>query len=388
MVPANYIEDLLNLLSQCLASRKIDAVYNILYILRVPNKLVDIPLALAYDDVLLVPQYANISSRSEVNLSTQITKDLKLEIPIISINMDTVTGVEMAVALGKLGGLGFMPRFDTAEIQAKKVVEVKKEKVQVAAALGVKEGYMERAEKLVEAGVDALTIDIAHGYMQQCLDATSSLKNRFKNIPIISGVIASYEGAKNLYEAGADCVRVGLGPGTICTTRIMTGCGVPQITALLETARAAKEYKKTFLADGGTKNSGDVVKGLATGASAVVIGSQLAGTTEAPGKIIERDGKKYKEYNGATSKKEKEKQIKKDGSGKDSNYAIHVEGVEALVPYKGDLKPHLEKILAGVRSGYSYCGAKTLNELHKNAQFIRVTASGHRENGAHDVITQ
>lgn len=352
------------------------------------NNYKNIPIALAYDDVLLVPRYSEIDSRQDVDLSTKISQKIKLDIPIVSINMDSVTGVEMAIKIGKLGGLGFLPRFDAPDTQADKVAKVKKEGLVSAAALGVKKEYLKRAELLVNAGVDILTIDIAHGYMKKCLTATSELKNRYPKVTVISGVIASYEGAKNLYNAGADCVRVGLGPGTICTTRITTGCGVPQMTALLDTARAAKKHKKTFMADGGTKNSGDIVKGLATGACAVVIGSQLAGTDEAPGKIIEKDGNKYKAYNASTSQTEKNNQVKKFSKDKDKNYVIHVEGVESLVPYKGPLNMHLAKMLAGVRSGYSYCGAKNIKELWKKATFIRVTSAGNRENGAHDVIVK
>jgi len=369
----------------------------------------NIKLALSYDDVLLIPRYSSINSRSEVDTSTQITPNVRLKIPLISINMDSVTGVEMATKLANLGGMGFLPRFDKAEIQAQMATDVKKSGGLVGVAIGCKNGFMERAELLVKAGVDIITLDIAHGHMQKALDATRELKNRFNDVGIISGVVATYEGAKDLFLAGADCVRVGVGPGTICTTRTMTGCGVPQITAVMEAARAAREFKKTILCDGGTKSAGDVVKGLAAGASAVVIGSQFAGCDEANGELVViRNGtkkhirifgiklfeiaewgssEKFKRYNASTSKTEKIKQIKKDGSDKNGDYTDYIEGVESLVPYSGPLEGVVNKILAGVKSGLSYNGASTIEELWEKAEFIQVTHAGIIESGAHHVIT-
>lgn len=344
------------------------------------------PLALTYDDVLLVPQYSEIESRSDVDLSTQISPNVKLKLPLASINMSDVTGVEMAIAIGKLGGIGFLPRFVTPKEHADMVKKVKAKKVPVGAALGIKEGFMERAELLAQAGVDILTIDIAHGHMRKCLDATSELKNKFGNkIGIISGVIGTYEGAEDLYKSGADAVRVGVGPGTICITRIQTGTGVPQITAVLEASRAAKKYKKFVLCDGGTKNSGDIVKGLAAGASLVIAGSLFAGTDEAPGKLVLIDGKKYKTYNASTSLSEKINHTKKlADTGK--NYTKHIEGVESVVPYKGPLEDIIISMTANIKSGLSYAGAKNIKEFHKKAKFIRVSNLGAKENGSHSVI--
>ena len=205
-------------------------------------------------------------------------------------------------------------------------------------------------------------------------------------VTIIAGVIATYEGACSLFESGADAVRVGVGPGSICTTRIMTGHGVPQITAIWDARKAAEKYGKVIIADGGAKNSGDIVKALAAGASAVTLGNLFAGTDEAPGEIIELNGKKYKEYNGSTSKKEKIRQIGKYSQDKSDSYANHTEGVEAFVPYNGPLQDVVENLLAGVRSGFSYSGARDLQELWKNAEFIQITQAGVRESNAHDVI--
>ena len=222
--------------------------------------------------------------------------------------------------------------------------------------------------------------------MQQAIEATNNLKVRFGNfVDIVSGVVGTYESAADLFKAGADSVRVGVGPGTICITRTQTGFGVPQISAVLDCARAARKYKKTILCDGGTKNSGDIVKGLAAGASAVLMGSQFAGHDEAPGKLIVKNGIKYKIYNASTSLTEKKKHTK-DLKCLPETYINHIEGVESLVEHKGPLSSSVEKWLANIRSGLSYAGAKNIENLWKNAKFIRVTSLGMKENGAHDVL--
>ena len=345
-----------------------------------------IELGFSYDDVLLIPQYSKIGSRSEVDLSVQITPRVKIDLPIISINMTDVTGVEMAVALGKLGGIGFLHRFQLPEEEADMVAEVKKAKVLVGAAVGCRDDYLKRAELLVKAGADIITLDVAHAHMEKALKATRLLKSRFgKLVDIVSGVIATKEGAKALFKAGADCVRVGVGPGTICLTRIETGVGVPQITAIMEAAKVARSFKKTILCDGGTKNSGDIVKGLAAGASAAIIGSQLAGHDEAPGRLIIKDGKKFKAYNASTSLTEKKNHTKKL-NGIKKNYINHIEGVESYVPYRGALAKTIEKMAANIRSGFSYCGAANITKLWKNAKFIQITQMGLRESGAHDIF--
>jgi IMP dehydrogenase len=345
------------------------------------------PLALSYDDVLLVPQYSDIKSRTEVDLETTLAPGFTIQIPLISTKMDTVTGLEMAQVFGKYGSFGILPRFDTPEVQAKKIAEIAKTGCLTAAAVGVKDGYRERAEMLVKAGATILNIDVAHGHMQSALDATTDLKNLFgKRVLIISGIVATRESAMDLYKAGADTLLVGIGAGAICTTRIQTGCGVPGFASLLEVAPIAKKYKRTFMPDAGIKNSGDIVKALAAGASGIVAGSLFAGTDEAPGDIIEENGKKYKSFNGSASQEEKIKQVKKDGSDKNQNYIVQVEGVSAKVPYKGPVSDVIESLLAGIRSGFSYNGARTLHELHTNAKFIQITPGGVRESNAHDVI--
>lgn len=346
----------------------------------------DFPLGLSYDDVLLVPQYSQINSRSDIDLRTKISPKLELNIPLISINMSDVTGTDMAIEMGRLGGIGLLPRFIPIESQADMVSKVKKANKLSVPAIGIREGYLKNLEILVKAGADAVTIDVAHGHLQKCIEATKKIKSIYKNdIDVISGVVATYEAAFDLFKAGADSVRVGVGPGTICVTRIVTGFGVPQITAVLEASRAAKVFKKTVICDGGTKNSGDIVKGLAAGASAVISGSQFAGCDEAPGKIVNFNRKKYKTYNASTSIPEKLKQVKINGIPHES--VKHIEGVESLVLCKGPVSTVVENLLTGIRSGFSYCGANNIQDLWKKAKFIRVTDAGRRESGAHDVIT-
>ncbi len=346
-----------------------------------------IELALSYDDVLLVPQYSDIASRSEVDISTALSPMVKLKIPLITAKMDTVTGVEMAIAIGKLGGLGILPRFDSPEEQAKKVKTVSKSGVITAAAVGVKEGFLERAEMLVKAGATIIDIDVAHGHMETSLEATRVIKRHFGDkILLISGIVATYSAAEDLYKAGADSLLVGVGGGSICITRIETGFGVPVFSSLLETAKAAKKYKKTFIPDAGIRTSGDIVKALATGASAILGGYIFSGTDETPGEIVIVNGKKYKKYNGSASKSEKIKQVKRYSNDKNPQYAKQIEGVESLVPYKGKLEDVVERLTSGVRSGLSYAGARNIPELWEKAEFIQITANGLRESGAHDVL--
>ena len=342
------------------------------------SRMSEITQALSFDDVLLIPQYSEIKSRKEVDLSIQITPHIKLSLPIISANMNTVTDVEMCVSLGKLGGIGILPRFDSISNQANRVAKVKSYSVQVGAAIGVKEEFLERAEALINADVDLLVIDVAHGHMSQTISAVKILKTKFPQVDLVAGNVATQEAANDLFSAGADCVKVGIGPGSICTTRIMTGFGVPQITAILESSKSASHHQKTLICDGGIKNSGDIVKALAAGGHAVMLGNLLAGTTESPGEIIEEQGKKFKQYNGSTSIIEKQKL--------NPNNIEHVEGVVAKVPFKGPLKETISMLTAGIKSGLSYAGALNISELHQKAKFIKISPLGMRESQAHDVI--
>lgn len=337
----------------------------------------DFPLALSYDDVLLTPQYSQLKSRSEVDLSIQLTPNIKLNIPIISANMNTVTDVPMCISLASLGGIGILPRFDSISNQCSRVSQVVSKKLLVGAAIGVKDDFLERATQLVNANVSLLVLDVAHGHMSQTIEAVTKLKQLFPQIDLVAGNVASEEAAHDLFSAGADCVKVGVGPGSICTTRIMTGFGVPQITAIMNSSIAAKKHKKTLICDGGIKNSGDIVKALAAGGHAVMLGNLLAGTDETPGDIIIENEHKFKQYNGSTSVAEKAKL--------NPNNIEHVEGVTAKVAYKGPLEPLIKSYLAGIRSGFSYAGATNLQSLHENAIFVRITPQGLRESQAHDV---
>ncbi len=347
----------------------------------------NIPLALSYDDVLLVPQYSNINSRNDVSLKTKISPRIILNIPLISANMSDVTDSKMAIALGKVGGLGVIPRFMPIDLQADEVKKVKSQKMLVGAAVGARNGIVDRASALVKAGVDVLFIDVAHGHMQKNIDATTKLKQMFgNNVDIVSGNAATYEATDAIFKAGADCVKVGIGPGSICTTRIETGSGVPQITAIVESARAARLHKKFIIADGGVKTSGDIVKGLAAGASAIMAGGIFAGCDEAPGKLIKKDDKKYKVYNASTSLTEKEKNSLFNKMDSEAHSIKQIEGVESIVPYKGSLLALTEKLSANIRSGFSYSGANDINSLWKNVKFVQITTQGVVESGPHNVI--
>jgi len=344
-------------------------------------------LALTYDDVLLVPQYSEVSSRSQVSLETNLTKKIRLKFPVTSANMDTVTNKSMAKSMFKFGGVSFYPRFMTPDQQANDILELTKQGVFVVPAVGIKQGELERVKLLLsKCNIKCILIDVAHGHLKSNLDFVHNIHKLYPEIEIIAGNIATYEGAKALFMAGATTVKVGVGPGSICTTRKVTGSGVPQITAISEAYKAAQEANGYVLADGGMTSSGDIVKALAAGASTVMVGNILSGTDEAPGEIIEKDGKKYKKYNGSTSLEEKKKQVKKFAKGKDKFYTLHVEGVEAYIPYKGPVLAILQQIEMGIRSGFSYSGAFNIREFHKKARFVQIISSTQSRNGAHSVI--
>jgi len=344
---------------------------------------VQLEISYSYDDVLLAPQKSKVKSRSDVSLKTNLTNNFSLDLPIISSNMDSITGVEMANSLGKLGGISILPRFSTIEEEVEMLQTIKKD-IKVGASIGIKEDYLERVEKLIQNKVDLLVVDVAHGHMEKVSEVTKEIKNKYPSIVLVAGNVATYEAAKDLFLAGADVVKVGVGPGSICTTRVETGHGVPQLTAIMEASKAAKKFNKTIIADGGIKNVGDIVKALAAGAHAVMLGNMLAGVDETPGEIFEVDGKKYKKYFGSTSKEQKEKHSLKVQN--DANYLKHIEGVSGAVLYKGSLESIIEKIKAGVSSGLSYSGAFNILELQKNAKFVAITSAGLRESHSHDLF--
>jgi len=342
-------------------------------------------IGLTFDDVLLVPQKTSLSSRSDVDLSTNLTKKIKLKIPLISANMDTVTECDMAIALAREGGIGIIHRFATIEREAEMVFHVKNEKLLVGAAVGIKDDYIERAQALVKAGVDVIVIDIAHGHSVHLIKVLKDLKNKFPNTEVIAGNVATPEATEELIQNGAAAIKVGIGPGALCITRIVAGAGVPQLTAISECSAVAKKYGIPIIADGGIRNSGDMVKALAVGASTVMIGTLFAGCDESPALTFFKNNRKYKLTRGMASLMANHDRQKNDIKVKKDLKEYAAEGVEAVVPYRGNVAEFINQLLGGVRSGLSYCGAKNINETWEKAEFIQITQSSLIESKPHDV---
>lgn len=467
---------------------------------------------LTFDDVLLVPKYSDITSRSQTDLSTKLSRNLSINIPFVSANMDTVTESTMAVAIARFGGIGIIHRFLTIQEQANEVLKVKRsgsvmienpysisseksvqdaidyagdkeisgllvidsnsklvgivterdllfanpnshinevmtkdvvtakpgvtldeakeilhkhriEKLPivddsgvikglitskditnnadfpnaskdkkgrplVGAAVGVKGDFLERSESLLEAGADVLVVDIAHGHSENALSTIRNIKKAFPNCELIAGNIATAHGAEDLIKAGVDAVKVGVGSGSICITRVITGSGVPQLTAVMDCAKVAKDHGIPIISDGGTRTSGDATKALAAGASSVMVGSMLGGTDESPGTVLTKNGKRFKVYRGmaslAASIGRKSKETGTISLDDDLNDYV-AEGVEAMVPYKGTVTDILKQLTGGVRSGLSYCGAHTISQMQDNAEFIKMSRAGFAESQPHDV---
>lgn len=332
-----------------------------------------------FDDVLIRPGESRMEP-SEASLKTTIA-GVELSVPFLSAAMDRVTEVPMAIALGKLGGLGVIHRNCSVEEQVAMVREVKKAGVKVAAACGP--FAVERAEALDKARCDVIVIDCAHGHNLNVVESARKIKKNLKYAKMIFGNIATAEAAKAACTF-ADAVKVGVGPGSICTTRVISGVGVPQLSAILDVVSVASKKKVPVIADGGMRNSGDIAKALAAGASAVMLGNLLAGTDETPGKIVERDGKKFKEYRGMGSAS-----VIKSAAGQE-RYFTHgrkavPEGVEALVPYKGPVTDVVATLTSGIQVGMGYAGAKTIPEFTKKAQFVRITHASIAEGKPHSL---
>lgn len=468
---------------------------------------------LTFDDVLLVPKHSSIVSRSQTSLKTRLSRNINLNIPIISANMDTVTESSMAIALAREGGIGIIHRFMTIQDQVDEVLRVKRsesvmieqpytipidstikqakkmmqgygvsgllvekdkklvgivtkrdilfernfdnnvsevmskdvvfaelgttideakeilhknkiEKLPIidkdehivglitskdilkmeqypnaskdkkghlmaGAAVGVKGDYLERTEALLEAGADVIVVDIAHGHSENAINCVRQIKKAFKNCELIAGNVATGNGAEDLIKAGVDAVKIGVGSGSICITRVITGSGVPQLTAIVDSVQTANNYDIPVISDGGIRNSGDVTKALAAGSSSIMIGSLLGGTDESPGKTLVKNGKKYKIYRGMASfyaslgRRYREEGAQVVDSDDLNDYVP--EGVEAMVQYKGSVVEIVRQLVGGLRSGLSYCGAKNISEMQKNAEFIRITSAGYIESQPHDV---
>lgn len=370
-----------------------------------PTKLLP-HFGLTFDDILLVPGYSDFT-RSDINLSTQLTKNLKLSIPLISAPMDTVTESGLAIALGQLGGIGIIHRNLTIEDQVREVRLVKDKKLLSGAAIAGK-NYEERLKALAKTNVDVVVIDSAHGFTKTIIAAVNFIKKTYPKLEVIAGNIATADGARALIAAGADGLRVGMGPGAICTTRIISGMGVPQITAIMETAKAARKFGVPVIADGGIKYSGDMVKALAAGASTVMMGGFFAASLESPGKKFRLSSDKvpqrfrnvlsskkafydFKEYRGMGSEAAMEKGAKikseEEFHGKDYGDRVLVaEGVEGLVLIKGTVQELVDQAIGGIRSGMCYTGAKNIKDLWRKSRFIEITQASLTESHPHDVF--
>jgi len=349
-------------------------------------------MGLTYDDVLLLPDASEVVP-SEVETSTQLTQNIKLAVPLISSAMDTVTESQLAIAMAKAGGIGIIHRNLPIAEQVTHVKLVKNVGM-VGAAVGVGDDGFARAQALIEAGVDVVVVDTAHGHHRAVLDAIARIKKFSPTTEIIGGNVATRAGAQALINAGADAVKVGVGPGSICTTRIVAGVGVPQITAIMEAAKACGKAGIPLIADGGLQYSGDIVKALVAGANSVMLGSLLAGCEESSGELIEIDGRKYKGYRGmgslgAMQSRGEQKSYSKDRYMQDdvlSEDKLVPEGIEGKVLYRGTVAEVVHQLVGGLRSGMGYAGAPDINTLRRDGRLIQITAAGLQESHPHDVL--
>lgn len=471
----------------------------------------DFKEGLSYDDVLLTPKFSNIFSRKSIDTSAYLTKKIKINTPIVSANMDSVTESSMAIAMARQGGIGIVHRFMNIEDQANEVLAVKrseaiiiekpytltpehtikdaknlmkekkitgipvtdsigrfvgiltnrdlmfednllkpiadvmtpkndaivapfgtdaekaknifkenkveklplvdkngilkglitakdimkkemyplaskdkKGRLLVGAAIGVRGDYLERSEALINSGCDVLVVDVAHGHHENVIQTIKTIRDKFGDVEIIAGNVATAEGTLDLINAGADAIKCGVGPGSTCITRIVTGSGVPQFTAVMECVKVANEVGVPIIADGGIKQSGDITKALAAGVSTVMLGNMLAGTEESPGQTVIRNGRKFKIYRGMAGFGANISKRERENNEIDISDVVP-EGVEGSVPYRGNVSEVIYQIVGGLKSGMSYCGAHNIKELWKNAEFIKITASGLRESHPHDI---
>ncbi len=337
--------------------------------------------SLALDDILLRPQFSELKSRKEVNLKTKIA-DFELMIPIIPAPMSTITEYKMAKAFSDMGSFGIIHRYLNHEKQIEEIKKLKKENCKIIAA-AISTNDKKRIEKLVKTGANLLCIEVAYGYNKNSINTIKYLKKNYPNIKIMSGNIATGDAVEPLMDEGVDILRVGFGGGSVCTTRIKTGVGVPNAAALDDVKYNIWKYKDekkrkevSVILDGGIKNSGDIVKALALGADAVMVGRLVAGTDETPGEII-REGNSYKEYSGMASLKEQKKY-----KGNDTE-DLYEEGVAIRVPYKGPVKDIIKNITQTMKAGFAYLGARNIKELRYKAFFIKITPNGFYESLPH-----
>ena len=342
--------------------------------------------ALTFDDVLILPRYSSVLP-ANTDVSLNLTDKINLKVPFLSSAMDTVTESNMAVAMAKAGGIGVIHRNLKIKNQSKEIKKVKNKNLLVGAAIGTNQEDLERARVLLDNGVNLIVIDTAHGHSKKVLNVLSRLKKINNKIPVCVGNIATGEAAKELFNSGADIIKVGIGPGSICTTRMVAGIGVPQISAIIEVKKALKKKKIKIISDGGIKFSGDIAKALAAGADAIMMGSFFAGTDESPGKKFKVKGKIYKQYRGmgsigAMSSGSANRYFQKNYKDKSK---FVPEGVEGRVEYKGSVSKIIYQLQGGLRSSMGYIGAKNLNEIKKRAKFIKITKAGFYESMVHSV---
>ena len=355
--------------------------------------------ALTFDDVLLVPQYSEITP-DMADVSTKLTNTFKMNVPFLSAAMDTVSEHKLVTALALAGGLGVIHKNMSIADQAKEVEMVKnyefdnekykrvlidkKGRLCVGAAIGVTADMMDRVHALMDAGVDVFVLDSAHGDSKNIINAIKNLRLEYPSMELIAGNVATYEGALDLMKAGASAVKVGMGPGSICTTRIIAGIGVPQLQAVMDCARASKEMNIPIIADGGIKYSGDVVKALAAGANTVMLGGLFATCEEAPGDIYESNGKKYRTYRGMGS-------IEAMAKGSTDRYfqtghkKFVAEGVQGIVEVKTTVEELVFQLIGGLKAGMGYCGSKDIPTLQEKGTFIKITNNALLESHPHDI---
>lgn len=355
--------------------------------------------ALTFDDVLLVPQYSEITP-DMADVSTKLTNTFKMNVPFLSAAMDTVSEHKLVTALALAGGLGVIHKNMSIADQAKEVEMVKnyeldneknkkalidkKGRLCVGAAIGVTADMMDRVHALMDAGVDVFVLDSAHGDSKNIINAIKNLRLEYSSMELIAGNVATYEGALDLMKAGASAVKVGMGPGSICTTRIIAGIGVPQLQAVMDCARASKEMNVPIIADGGIKYSGDVVKALAAGANTVMLGGLFATCEEAPGDIFESNGKKYRTYRGMGS-------IEAMAKGSTDRYfqtghkKFVAEGVQGIVEVKTTVEELVFQLVGGLKAGMGYCGSKDIPTLQEKGTFIKITNNALLESHPHDI---
>lgn len=352
-----------------------------------------------FDDLLLVPAYSTVVP-ADVSLKSRLCDGIELSIPVCSAAMDTVTESAMAIALAQSGGIGFIHKNLSVEAQADMVRAVKQAvvsskdaavdsngKLLAGAAVGVSETTMVRVKELVDAGIDILTVDSAHGHSKGVIDTVAKIRKAYPKLPLVGGNIVTSDAAQALIQAGASVLKVGVGPGSICTTRIVSGVGVPQLSAISDVVQVAKRYNVGVIADGGIKFSGDIVKALAAGADAVMLGGLLAGCEETPGEIIEVYGKRVKTYvgMGSLSAMQRGSSDRYFQGGQKELKKLVPEGIEATVPYKGPMSDVIYQMMGGLRSGMGYCGCETISELKDKAKFVKISNAGLKESHPHTV---